>query len=144
MLIGEYTHTIDDKKRVSLPARFRKELGKKVVITNGFENSLSVYSPSNWKVFADKLSVLSLGRAEDRRFSRFILGSAVEVDVDTAGRVLIPDFLKDFGSLKNKVVWVGNNDHLEVWDDKKWREYKKVSQSNADVIAQKLGENGII
>jgi MraZ protein len=144
MLIGEYTHTLDTKKRISLPIRFRKEIGKSVVITRGFDNCLSVYSMGEWKKLSEKLKALSMGRADDRKFSRFILGGAVEVGVDSMGRILVPDFLKDFANLKNKVVWVGGNSHAEIWDEKIWKAYKKVTENQADVVAEHLGEIGII
>ncbi len=144
MLIGEYTHIIDAKKRVSLPAKFRKEIGKKVIITHGLDNCLSVYTPTEWKKVSDKLSGLSMGQADQRSFNRFMLAGAVEIDIDSVGRMLIPDFLKDFAKLKTKVVLTGIHSHLEIWDEKTWRIYKKKIESQADVLAEKLGEIGVI
>ncbi|MBU1557609.1 division/cell wall cluster transcriptional repressor MraZ [Patescibacteria group bacterium] len=144
MLIGEYTHTIDPKKRVSLPAKFRKEIGKKVIITNGLDNCLSVYTPAEWKKVSEKLSQLSMGQADQRSFNRFMLAGAVEIDIDSVGRMLIPDFLREFANLKTKVVLTGVHSHLEVWDEKSWRAYKKRIESQADVLAEKLGEIGVI
>jgi len=145
MLIGEYTHTIDIKKRVSLPAKFRKEIGKKVIITHGLDNCLSVYTPIEWeKIVSEKLSQLSIGQADQRGFNRFMLAGAVETDVDSIGRILIPDFLKDFARLKNKIVLAGVYSHIEIWDEKAWRIYKKRIENQADVLAEKLGEIGVI
>jgi len=76
MLIGEYTHTIDDKKRVSIPAKFRKELGKQIVITHGLDNCLWIYPTKRWQEVAEKLSRLSLGQADTRSFNRFMLAGA--------------------------------------------------------------------
>ncbi|MCG2695098.1 division/cell wall cluster transcriptional repressor MraZ [Candidatus Parcubacteria bacterium] len=144
MLIGEYTHTIDPKKRVSLPAKFRKEMGKKIVMTRGLDNCLSVYTPKEWGKVSEKLSRLSMGQADQRSFNRFMLAGAVETDVDSIGRVLIPDFLKEYARLKTKVVLTGVHSHIEIWDEKAWREYNKRIESQADVLAEKLGEIGVI
>ena len=145
MLIGEYTHTIDAKKRVSLPAKFRKEVGKKVIVTNGLDNCLSIYTIKEWeKVVSEKLSQLSIGQADQRSFNRFMLAGAVETDVDSIGRILIPDFLKSYAKLKTKVVLAGVHSHIEIWDEKAWRSYKKRIESQADVLAEKLGEIGVI
>lgn len=144
MLIGEYTHTIDLKKRVSLPSKFRGLMGKKMVMTNGLDNCISIYTISGWKKVSEKLAGLSMGQADQRRFNRFMLGGAVEVSVDSIGRILIPDFLKDYAKLKTKVVLAGVNDHIEIWDEKIWRAYRKKIENQADVLAEKLGEIGVI
>lgn len=144
MLIGEYTHTIDTKKRVSLPAKFRKEMGKKVIVTHGLDNCLSVYTTTEWEKVSDKLAQLSMGQADQRGFNRFMLAGAVETDVDSIGRILVPDFLKDFAKLKTKVVIAGIHNHIEIWDEKTWRTYKKRIEDQADSLAEKLGEIGVI
>ena len=145
MLIGEYTHTIDTKKRVSLPAKFRKEMGKKVILTNGLDNCLAIYTLKEWeKVVTEKLSQLSIGQADQRSFNRFMLAGAVETSVDSIGRILIPDFLKSYAKLKTKVVLAGIHTHIEIWDEKVWRNYKKKIENQADVLAEKLGEIGAI
>jgi MraZ protein len=144
MLIGEYRHTIDTKKRLSLPAKFRKLMGKNMVITRGFDNCLSIYPLLEWKNVANKLRDLSMGQADTRGFTRFMLSGAVDVSVDSLGRVLIPDFLKEFAQLQTKVVLIGINDHIEVWSEKAWDTYKKRIEEQADVLAEKLGEIGVI
>ena len=144
MLIGEYVHILDDKKRVSLPAKFRREVGKKIVITNGLDKCLFVFTMPRWEKLAEKLSELSLGRGDTRAFSRFMLSSAYEADVDPLGRVLIPDTLKDFASLKGKVVIAGVVSRIEIWNEKLWQKYKSGVDKKADVMAEKLGEIGIV
>jgi MraZ protein len=144
MLLGEYIHIIDDKKRLSLPAKFRKELGKKVVITNGLDKCLFVYTEPQWKKIAEKLSELPVGQSDTRSFNRFFLGGAVEAEVDALGRILVPDFQKEFAGLQNKVVIVGVHNRLEIWNDKAWGEYKSKIEKQADVVAEKLGELGAI
>ncbi|MBP6946316.1 MAG: division/cell wall cluster transcriptional repressor MraZ [Candidatus Paceibacterota bacterium] len=144
MLIGEYQHTLDPKKRLSLPARFRKELGKTVIVTRGLDHCLFVFSVTSWKKLAEKFSQLSIGSSDTRGFNRFMLAGAVEADVDSAGRILIPDYLKDFATLKTDVVLAGVNDRIEVWDKKRWASYKEQIESQGDAMAAKLGEIGVI
>lgn len=144
MLIGEYTHTIDSKKRVSLPASFRTLMGKKMVMTKGSDNCVYVYPLSEWKKVTEKLSQLSMGSGDQRKFKRLMLTGATEVTTDAIGRVLIPDFLKMYGCLKTKVVFTGVGDHVEVWDEKAWKTYREKIENQADVLAERLGELGAI
>lgn len=144
MFIGEYTHTLDTKKRMSVPSKLRKELGKKVVVTHGLDGCLFIYPMKHWDKVSQRLSELSMGQADTRGFSRFMLAGAVEVDVDSVGRILIPDFLKSFANLKNKVVFAGVHDRIEVWEEKAWTKYKERIEKQADSLAEKLGEIGAI
>ena len=144
MLIGEHRHTLDTKKRLSLPSKFRKELGKTVVITRGLDTSLFVYSLKEWKKFSEEIGSLSMGQSDTRAFSRFMLGGAVETDIDSAGRILIPDFLKNFAGLEQKVVVLGLSHRVELWDEEKWNQYQSELAKKADVLAEKLGEIGMI
>ncbi|MEI7480037.1 MAG: division/cell wall cluster transcriptional repressor MraZ [bacterium] len=144
MLIGEYTHTIDDKKRVSLPVKFRKEMGKKVVVTPGLDGCLFVFTLSQWTKISEKLSQSSMLQADNRSFNRFMFGGAVEIAVDSIGRVLLPDFLVDRASLKTSVAIIGVQDRVEIWNDSAWSEYKKVVEKQADSLAEKLGGVGIL
>src|SRR3989344_2125907 len=120
MLIGEYTHIIDGKNRVSLPSKFRQEMGKKVVITPGLDNCLFVFAPKEWKTFSEKLAETSLGQADTRGFNRYLLGGAVETEVDSIGRVLIPDFLRKRANLEAKVAMIGVKSRVEIWNDQRW------------------------
>ncbi len=152
MLIGEYTHTQDEKKRISLPAKFRKELGKKVVITHGLDNCLFLYTMKEWTSIATKLGSLSMGAADSRGFNRIMLAGAVELDIDSNGRILIPDFLREYAQLAdksqdktaNKVVFAGVHSRVEVWNEATWKEYKSRILKSADQLAQKLGDIGVI
>jgi len=144
MLIGEYTHTLDDKRRLSLPAKFRKEMGKKMIVTQGLDSCLFVYSPSQWKQVSEKLAELPMGNADSRGFSRFMLAGAQEVEVDSAGRILISDYLKEFAGLKSKVVLAGVYNRIEIWNEKVWNEYKRRTGKQADVLAEKLSELGAL
>lgn len=144
MLIGEYLHTLDNKKRISLPAKFRKEVGRKVVITRGLDACLFMFPTKAWENIAAKLANLPVGQADTRGMSRFLLAGAVETEVDQAGRILIPDFLKDFADLKSRVVLAGVSDRIELWNEKTWEEYKRRIERGADQMAQTLGDLGIL
>jgi len=144
MLIGEYTHTLDPKKRLSLPSKWRAKLGKKLVVTRGLDNCLFVYPLSAWQVITAKIASLPLGAADTRSFNRFFLSGAVEVEVDKNGRILVPDFLKDFAKLQSKVVLAGIHDRIEIWDETKWNDYKLKIEEQADDLAEKLGAIGVL
>ncbi len=144
MLIGEYTHTVDEKNRISLPAKFRAKVGKKIVITHGLDNCLFLYPLKEWEKISEKLSGLSIGQADSRGFNRFMLAGAAEIDVDSVGRMLLPDFLKKFAGLKDKVVFAGVHNRVEIWDEERWTLYKAKVEAQADQLAQKLGEIGVI
>lgn len=144
LLIGEYEHTLDEKKRISLPKTFRAGLGKRVVMTRGLDNCLVVYSRSSWEKMAEKLQSLSFVDADTRGFNRFILSGAAEVDVDGVGRILIPDHQKAYAELKKRVVFAGVSDRVEIWDAERWHNYKKRIDKDAERMAQKLGEIGAL
>ena len=144
MLIGEYTHTIDDKNRLSLPVKFRQEMGKKIVITPGLDHCLFAFTMTEWKKISEKLSNSSMLQADNRGFNRFMFGGAVEAEVDYIGRILVPDFLRERADLKNRVVVIGVQSRVEIWNEKSWGEYKKVVEKQADTLAEKLGQVGVL
>ncbi len=143
MLIGEYTHTIDDKNRLSFPIKFRKEMGKNVVIAPGLEKSLFVFTTTEWKKKVEQLSESSL-QADNRSFSRYLIGGASEVSIDAQGRILVPESLKEKIGIKDKVVIVGVYSRVELWEENTWKLYKKQVESKADDLANRLGEIGVL
>jgi MraZ protein len=144
MFIGEYEHSLDEKKRISLPKAFRIGLGKKLVMTRGLDNCLFVYPQKEWVKVAAKLQELSFAQADTRGFNRFILSGAVETEVDSAGRILVPDHQKEFAGLKKNVVFAGVSDRVEMWDAARWTAYKSRIEKQADALAEKLGEIGAL
>lgn len=142
MLIGEFQHTLDSKKRVALPAKFRKEIGKKAVITRGLDKCLFLYPIDEWAKVAENLSQLPTGQASTRSFVRLFLAGARDVEIDSLGRILIPDYLKDYASLGQNVVIIGVHKRLEIWNQDNWEEYKKKIEGESEVLAEKLGEIG--
>jgi len=143
MFIGEYRHTIDTKKRLALPAKFRKELGKTIIITRGLDNCLVIYPSKEWQVMSDKLGKLPASQLEARGFARIMLSGAMAVDLDRLGRILIPEYLKEYASLKKNVVICGLYNRLEVWDELSWETYKKKVEKEVGDFAAKLKELGI-
>src|SRR3990167_6357862 len=111
MLIGEYIHTIDEKNRVSMPAKFRRELGKKIIITPGLGKCLFIFTDKEWEKVSNRLSSsdsdLSFLKADHRNFNRYMFGRAAEVEVDSIGRILIPEFLKEKIGLRDSAAIVG-------------------------------------
>lgn len=143
MLIGEHIHNLDAKKRLAIPARFRKELGEGAVLTRGLDTCLFVFPLKHWTQLAEKLADLPMGRQDSRSFGRLLLSGAVEVEFDALGRILIPEYLKLYASLARTVVVAGVFNRLEIWDEAKWRSYKENLEKNSDAIAEKLGELGV-
>ncbi|MES2623056.1 MAG: division/cell wall cluster transcriptional repressor MraZ [Patescibacteria group bacterium] len=152
MFIGEFTHTLDEKKRLSLPSKFRKDLGKNVIITHGLDSCLFMFTLTEWENISAKLGSLSMGNPDSRAFNRIMLAGAVEVEVDSAGRILMPDFLKEYMGLyatgdkkgSQKLVFTGVHTRVEIWEEQKWKTYKEKILKEADSLAAKLGEIGVI
>ena len=143
MLIGEYKHTIDEKKRLAIPSKLRRELGAKAVITRGLDNCLFVFPLSEWQKLVEKLSNLPIGQKDTRGFGRLMLAGASEADLDGLGRILIPDYLKNYAQLRKNVVIAGVYNRLEIWDQIKWNTFKKQSEKEVDNIAERLGNLGV-
>lgn len=143
MLIGEYIHSIDDKNRLSFPIKFRKEMGKKVVIAPGIEQSLFVFTPAQWQKTVEKLAEGSL-QQDNRSFSRYLIGGASEVAVDNNGRILIPETLKQKIGIKDRVAIIGVATRVELWEEATWKAYQKDVQGKADKLADRLGEIGVL
>jgi len=143
MFLGEYKYSIDDKKRLAVPVKFRQGLGKKAVITRGLDNCLFLYPQKEWQVLAEKLSSLPISQADARGFSRIMLAGAMEVDLDRLGRIIVPDYLKKYAGLSKKAVVAGLYNRIEIWDEKSWELYKQKTEKEAGNIAERLKELGI-
>ncbi len=143
MFIGEYLHTIDAKKRLSIPSKFRKLLGKQAVITRGLDNCLFLYPTKEWEVLAKKLSQLPLTQADARGFVRIMLAGAMNVTLDSLGRILVPDYLKKYADFSKKVIVAGLYNRVEIWNEKKWENYKAQTEKQVGNIAERLKELGI-
>ena len=142
MLIGEYIHTLDEKNRVSVPAKFRKELGKKIIITPGLGQCLFIFTAKEWGKVSKKLSNsdsdLSFLKADQRSFNRYMFGRAAEIEIDSIGRMLIPEFLQAGIRLRDKAAIIGVKDRVEVWNEKAWAGQKARVAKEAEQLAEKL------
>lgn len=139
MFIGEYIHTIDHKRRLAVPSKFRKNLGEKAVIAQGLDNCLVVYPLTEWEKKASKLENLPDGQINARSFTRIMLSGATEVEFDTLGRILIPEHLKNYAFLKKNIAVLGLSNRIEIWDEAKWNEYKTGAEKTVGEMAQQLG-----
>ncbi|MHA1329828.1 MAG: division/cell wall cluster transcriptional repressor MraZ [Candidatus Hodarchaeales archaeon] len=143
MFIGQYTYNLDAKRRLAIPVKFRKLLGKKAVITRGLDNCLFLYPIKEWEKLAQKLSQLPISQADARGFARIMLAGAIDVTIDNLGRILIPDYLKKYAGLNKKVVIAGLFNRIEIWDEKKWITYQQKTEREAGNIAERLKELGV-
>ena len=142
MLIGEYKHTIDVKKRLAIPAKFRRVFGQGAVITRGIDNCLVLYPSKEWESMAGKLGQLPASQLEARGFARVMLAGAMAVKFDSLGRILVPDYLKKYALLKKNAVIIGLYNRLEIWAEEKWELYKQRAEKDVGEFAAKLGELG--
>lgn len=138
MLIGEYSHTLDQKGRINFPVRLRDDLGEQFVITKGLDTCLSVYPMEEWRRLEEKLR--ELPRAKSRVVQRFIFAGAVEVMPDKQGRIVIPSNLRDYAGIERDVVIIGASDRVEIWDAGRWQE--ACSELTADLVAETMDELG--
>jgi len=143
MFIGEYHYSIDDKNRLGLPVKFRSDVLKGAVVTRGLDACLFLFPKKEWERLAGKLAEMPISQSKPRAFARLMLAGAMDVDLDKQGRINIPDYLRSYAGLGKKVVVAGLYNRLEIWDEKKWEEYKKVSEENSSEIAEALRELGV-
>lgn len=143
MLFGEYIYKMDAKKRLPMPARLREQLGPRVVVTRGLEGCLFVYPLNIWSEVAQKLASAPQGSAASRGFTRLLLSSAYEADLDALGRILIPDSLKSYAELGKEVMVNGVGNRLEIWSKEQWEQYKARTEKAIGELAEKMGELGL-
>lgn len=143
MFIGEYQHNIDDKNRLALPAKFRAELKNGAVVSEGLDGCLFVFTKNAWLKLAEKLASQPIGNADARGFSRIMLAGAMDVKLDSLGRILLPDYLKKNAGLDKKVIVAGLYSRLEIWDETKWQKYKNKIGSEAEKLAETMGALGV-
>jgi MraZ protein len=143
MFIGEYQHTLDEKGRIALPTKFRAAFKDGAIITRGLDESLFIYSKSQWELLAERLAALPIAQAHNRAFARFMLAGAMDVDIDAQGRITVPEYLRTFAKLKKKVIVTGLFNRLEVWDENAWRIYNSKNEKQSTKIAESIVDLGI-
>ncbi|MCL5981646.1 MAG: division/cell wall cluster transcriptional repressor MraZ [Firmicutes bacterium] len=138
MFIGEHQHSLDDKGRLIMPAKFREGLGESFIITRGLDNCLFVYPQQEWNVLQQKMKSLPSTKADTRAFVRFFFSGASECEVDKQGRVLIPASLREYARLEKDVVVAGVSSRVEIWAEEAWRQYREETGQNMAAIAEKI------
>lgn len=138
MLIGQYDGKVGAKGRTAFPKKFREILGDKLIVTLGYENSLIVVSEQNWKALLEGTEGKPFIQSETRETQRFLLGGAVEVELDSKGRFIVPSFLRKFAGIEEEIVFIGLSRYVEIWDSAKWLEYRKNLENRIDRISQRL------
>ena len=137
-----YSHTIDAKGRLIIPAKFREQLGEEFVLTKGLDGCLSIYPNDEWVAFEEKLRALPLTNKNARTFSRFFVAGATSCELDKQGRILVPATLREFAGLEKDVVLTGNINRIEIWSKEKWNENS--NYDDMDAIAESMEEMGIV
>lgn len=141
MFFGEYEHTIDDKNRLTLPARFRDALAGGVVLTRGLDECLDVYARRDWEQLVEaRLAALDPFSNEARRLKRFFFSAASDAELDRQGRVLVPPALARHAKLGREVVVAGVHDHLEIWDRERWAGHLNEVEGSAEHAAERLAQ----
>jgi MraZ protein len=139
MLLGEYEHTLDDKNRLTLPAKFREAFAGGVVVTRGMDGCLSVFTREAWHEFVRvRLEGLNTFSKEARQMTRFMFAGAAEAEPDRQGRIMLPPALIQHAGLAREVVVAGVRDHVEIWDRAAWREQLKDVEGSVELVAERL------
>ena len=138
MFIGEYHHTIDEKGRIIIPAKFRDELGNNFIVTRGIDNCLFVYSNEKWDMITTKLNALPFTKKDARTFNRFFMSGATEVEFDKQGRINIATPLIHYANLNKDCVVIGTGDRLEIWSQESWDGFFDSTKENMSDIAENL------
>jgi MraZ protein len=143
MFIGEYTHNVDNKGRLAIPAKFRRNLKRGSVVTRGLDNCLAVYPGQEWKKLATKLSTLPISQSNTRAFSRLMLAGAADASPDKQGRIMLPEYLRSYAGIQKNVVIAGLYNRVEIWDANIWAHYKCATEKDSGAIAEQLGGLGV-
>ena len=138
MFMGEYSHTLDVKGRLIIPAKFRNQLGEKFIVTRWMEHALRAMPMPVWEKLEQQLNQLPLGKKEARQFKRFVMAGAMEAEIDKQGRIIIPSNLKTYAGLAKNVIFTGSGDSFEIWSDENWQSYTAETAENFDDIAEGL------
>jgi MraZ protein len=143
VFLGEFEHTIDDKGRVAIPARFREELGERFVLTRGFEQCLQAFPRAMWDDLSEKVNRLPLASTQARSLRRMLFSPAAEVEIDRQGRILIPQGLREYAGLAEEVLITGMNTYFELWSGERWRALQDEISGNGAAIAEQMADLGI-
>jgi MraZ protein len=139
---GEYRHTVDEKGRIAVPAKFRVQLGAGAVVSRWLDACLAIHTQQGWDALATKVAALPITDQNARRFQRLIFAGAAEVELDRQGRILLPAYLREHIDLRNEAVVVGSRDHAEIWVPSTWATYAQ-GLEDPDELAEAFQGLGI-
>jgi len=139
---GEYRHSVDDKGRIAVPARFRPQLDTGAYISRWMESCLAVHTQSGWADLSERMAALPITDTNGRLFSRFVFSGASPAELDRQGRVLVPAYLRESIGLASEAVVVGTRDHVEIWAPDRWDDYRK-ALDDPQALAQAFEGLGI-
>ena len=142
MFTGEYRHSVDDKGRIAVPARFRPQLDTGAYISRWMESCLAVHTQSGWADLSERMAALPITDTNGRLFSRFVFSGASPAELDRQGRVLVPAYLRESIGLASEAVVVGTRDHVEIWAPDRWDDYRK-ALDDPQALAQAFEGLGI-
>ena len=143
MFLGEYEHSVDDKGRIAVPARFREELDQGIIATQGFDGCLQVFPRQTWETLRQRVSSLTLGTQEARDLRRLLFAGAADLELDRQGRVLVTSNQRIHAGLKEQVVLVGLDTYFEIWDAERWRGVIDSINSRSSELATQLAGLGM-
>lgn len=142
MFYGEHEHSIDRKGRLIIPSKFREVFKENYVerffITRGLDSCLFVFTEDEWRKQESRFKSLSFTNSEARQFNRIYFSGASEVTCDRQGRILVPEYLKDFASIKKDVVIVGVSNRMEIWSKEAWAEFYKNTKDSFEKVSEKI------
>ena len=138
MFLGRYEHTIDEKGRITIPAKFREALGDSVFVTQGFDGNLQAFPPELFKVMSDRVRSISYLDVNSRLLRRILFSNAEQTRFDSAGRILLPAFLRDMADLKDNAVVVGSGEYFEIWSPENWQA-QQTSLNDIEANEQRFG-----
>ncbi len=138
MFLGRFEHSIDNKGRVAVPARFRDRLGGELIITRGNDRCLYLFTQEAWEPLAAKLNALPTGDADARNLRRAVFSAAEPVELDKQGRIMIPEHLREYAGLKSNLSIIGVGNYVEIWDQETWQTLDSSIENNVDVISSHL------
>ena len=132
MFLGEYTHIIDDKGRLTIPAKFRSDLAAGLILTRGFDENLMIYPITGWKELGERIVARSLTDSRIRDFRRRIFSGATDLSPDRQGRILIPPYLRDFAKMESEVIVAGMYEYIEIWNIPTWEAKRALIEGSSD------------
>ncbi len=144
MFLSRFGHTIDNKGRLTIPAKYRTSLAAGVVVTRGIDRCLYIYPLGEWERLAEKVRQLPLTKKDARAFVRLLFSAAADCIPDKQGRVLIPAYLREYADLQDEVIIAGLDNRVEVWNPGAWEQNNSELEQDAEALAEKLGDLGIL